>query len=83
MLLEHKKTRSTGVYAGFATDDRGSGWQDSLHDTVGRMCALHGEILSHAADRERDHDHDRADAFVRDRMEGARACLMDLQRLGR
>lgn len=76
MLLEHKKTGSPGVYARFATDDRGAGWQDALHETSDRMCAIHADILTHSADRER------ADAFVRDRMEGARACLMDLQRLG-
>ncbi len=76
MLLEHKKTGSPGVYARFASDDRGAGWQDSLHETAEKMCAIHGDILTHSADRER------ADAFVRDRLEGARACLMDLQRLG-
>lgn len=76
MLLEHKKTGSPGVYARFASDDSGAGWHDALDDTARRMCAIHAEILTHSADR------DRADAFVRDRMEGARACLMDLQRLG-
>ncbi len=76
MLLEHKKTGSPGVYARFASDDRGAGWQDSLRETAEKMCAIHADILTHDADRER------ADAFVRDRMEGARACLMDLQRLG-
>ncbi|MGY6547577.1 MAG: aspartate kinase [Roseinatronobacter sp.] len=76
MLLEHKKTGSPGVYARFASDDRGVGWQDSLRETAERMRAIHAEILTHDADRER------ADAFVRDRMEGARACLIDLQRLG-
>ena len=76
MLLEHKKTGSPGVYARFASDDGGAGWQDALDDTAARMCAIHDDILTHGADR------DRAGAFVRDRMEGARACLMDLQRLG-
>ncbi len=76
MLLEHKKTGSPGVYARFAADDTGAGWQDALRETSARLCDIHGEILTDAADRER------ADAFVRDRLEGARACLMDLQRLG-
>lgn len=76
MLLEHKKTGSPGVYARFASDDAGAGWQDALRDTAGRMTEIHTAILAHSADRER------ADAFVRDRIEGARACLMDLQRLG-
>ncbi len=76
MLLEHKKTGSPGVFARFAADDGGSGWQDSLSDTAAKMCEIHAEILEHDADRER------ADAFVRDRIEGTRACLLDLQRLG-
>ena len=76
MLLEHKKTGSPGIYARFSSDDSGAGWQDALQDTAARMCDLHHDILEHGADR------DRADAFVRDRVEGARACLMDLQRLG-
>ncbi|MGP9789477.1 aspartate kinase [Roseinatronobacter sp. NSM] len=76
MLLEHKKTGSPGVYARFAHDDSGAGWGDALRDTAARMCEIHGEILDHDGDR------DRADAFVRDRIEGARACLLDLQRLG-
>ncbi len=76
MLLEHKKTGSPGIYARFANDDSGAGWQDAMRETAEKMCAIHAEILTHDADRER------ADAFVRDRMEGARACLMDLQRLG-
>jgi len=76
LLLEHKKTGSPGIYARFAADDTGAGWQDALRDTAARMCDLHSGILESGADRER------ADAFVRDRIEGARACLMDLQRLG-
>ncbi|NBB97123.1 MAG: aspartate kinase [Alphaproteobacteria bacterium] len=75
-LLEHKKTGSPGIYARFANDDSGAGWVDALRDTADSMCATHAEILTHDGDRER------ADAFVRDRMEGARACMLDLQRLG-
>ena len=76
MLLEHKKSGKPGVYAQFASDDSGAGWLDALKDTAREMCTIHGEILDQAGDRER------ADAFVRDRIEGARACLIDLQRLG-
>jgi aspartate kinase len=75
-LLEHKKTGSPGIYARFASDDSGAGWVDALRDTADTMCRTHAEILTHDGDRER------ADAFVRDRMEGARACMLDLQRLG-
>jgi len=75
-LLEHKKTGSPGIFARFASDDSGAGWVDALRDTADTMCRTHADILPHDADRER------ADAFVRDRMEGARACMLDLQRLG-
>lgn len=75
-LLEHKKTGSPGIYARFANDDSGAGWVEALRDTADAMCVTHADILTHDGDRER------ADAFVRDRMEGARACMLDLQRLG-
>jgi len=76
MLLEHKKTGKPGVFAQFASDDSGAGWLDALTATARAMCEIHTEILADGADVER------ADAFVRDRIEGARACLLDLQRLG-
>ncbi len=76
LLLEHKKTGESGVYASFANDDAGSGWSEALNATGAEMMRLHGQILTHAGDRER------ADAFVRDRIEGARACMIDLHRLG-
>lgn len=76
MLLEHKKTGKPGVYAQFSDDDSGAGWLEALKDTARAMCEIHGEILDQSADRER------ADAFVRDRIEGTRACMIDLQRLG-
>lgn len=76
LLLEHKKSGEQGVYARFASDDGGSGWHQALNDTAAEMMRVHGEILEHDGDR------GRADAFVRDRIEGARACMIDLQRLG-
>lgn len=76
LLLEHKKTGEQGVYARFADDDGGSGWHQALNDTAAEMMRVHGGILDHDGDR------GRADAFVRDRIEGARACMIDLQRLG-
>ncbi|MGY6534937.1 MAG: aspartate kinase [Pararhodobacter sp.] len=75
-LLEHKKTGEPGVFAQFANDDAGTGWLKGLDRTARAMCDLNATILDDAGDRER------ADAFVRDRIEGARACLMDLHRLG-
>ncbi len=76
LLLEHKKTGERGVYARFADDDGGTCWQEALSATAAEMMRVHGEILDHDGDR------GRADAFVRDRIEGARACMLDLQRLG-
>ncbi len=75
-LLEHKKSGERGVYAHFANDDGGTGWTEALTATAAEMMRIHGEILDNAGDRAR------ADAFVRDRIEGARACMIDLQRLG-
>lgn len=76
LLLEHKKSGQGGVYALFSNDDSGANWTQALSDTGAEMIRLHGEILENDGDRER------ADAFVRDRIEGARTCMIDLQRLG-
>ncbi|QIE57292.1 aspartate kinase [Pikeienuella piscinae] len=79
LLLEHKKSGQSGVYALFAeagTNDGGhEGWSDALSRVGAKMIGIHGELLDDIGDRQR------ADAFVRDRIEGARACMIDLQRL--
>ena len=74
-LLEHKKSGQSGVYALFADADNDEGWSEALTATGAEMIRLNNEILSDVGDRQR------ADAFVRDRIEGARACMIDLQRL--
>jgi aspartate kinase len=74
-LLEHKKSGTPGVYALFANDDDDHGWLDALTKVGEAMRAAHGEILEHPGDRSM------ADEFVRERIEGARSCLFDLQRL--
>jgi len=74
-LLEHKKSGQSGVYALFADADNDEGWSEALTATGAEMIRLNGEILADVGDRQR------ADAFVRDRIEGARACMIDLQRL--
>ncbi|WP_374303597.1 aspartate kinase [Paracoccus sp. (in: a-proteobacteria)] len=73
LLLEHKKTGEPGVYAAFAHGDEG--WRAALDRVRQAMGAAHQAVLDHPGDR------DRADAFVRDRLTGARDCLVDLQRL--
>lgn len=75
LLLEHKKTGEPGVYASFANESEGHGWLTALDKVSEAMLAAHKNILEHSADLLQ------ADEFVRDRIEGARSCLFDLQRL--
>jgi aspartate kinase len=74
-LLEHKKTGEPGVYALFSNADNDHGWMDQLSKVSVMMRAVNAEILDDAGDRRV------ADDFVRERIEGARTCLIDLQRL--
>lgn len=75
MLLEHKKTRESGVYARFANASNEHGWSVALDDVMAAMNTAHAAVLQAPGDI-RDADH-----FVRERIEGARSCLIDLQRL--
>jgi len=75
LLLEQKKSGNPGVFARFANEEDDHGWLDALSRVSEGMRAAHGSILSHPADQSD------ADDFVRDRIEGARNCLIDLQRL--
>lgn len=75
LLLEHKKSGSPGVYAVFANDDDDNGWQDALNRVAAAMGKAHHDVLDHPGDLTE------ADAFVRDRIQGAHNCLMDLRRL--
>lgn len=75
LLLEHKKTGKAGVYADFASADTDHGWHEALDRVAAAMMAAHDKVLSH------DGDKARAAEFVRERIEGARNCLIDLQRL--
>ncbi|MFC4351715.1 aspartate kinase [Fodinicurvata halophila] len=75
LLLEHKKSGEPGVYALFSSSDSDHGWSDALSKVATAMCEAHEKVLEHPADRSF------ADDFVRERIEGARSCLIDLQRL--
>jgi len=75
LLLEHKKTGESGVYALFANADNDHAWSDKLNAVAEAMRAAHAKVLDHPADLSV------ADDFVRERIEGARSCLIDLQRL--
>lgn len=75
LLLEHKKSGKPGVYAQFADSDTGHGWQDALCEVSDAMIGAHTEVLSAPGDVAQATD------FVRDRIEGARNALIDLQRI--
>ncbi|MGY3439357.1 MULTISPECIES: aspartate kinase [unclassified Marinovum] len=75
LLLEHKKTGKSGVYADFTNADTDHGWHEALDRVAAAMVAAHDKVLDHSGDQAR------AAEFVRDRIEGARNCLIDLQRL--
>ncbi len=75
LLLEHKKTDEPGVYARFANEEDDHGWLDALSGVAAGMREAHQSVLHDAADLSD------ADDFVRDRVEGVRSCLLDLQRL--
>jgi len=75
LLLEHKKSGEPGVYALFASADDDHGWLDALTRVAQAMREAHEAVLTHPADRAA------ANEFVRERIEGARSCLIDLQRL--
>lgn len=74
-LLEHKKTDEPGVYALFSNADSDHGWMDQLAKVGAMMREMNAAILQDAGDRKV------ADDFVKERIEGARTCLLDLQRL--
>lgn len=74
-LLEHKKSGEPGVYAQFARADNEHGWLDALSAVSHAMQEINAAMFDDAGDRHAAND------FVRERIEGARGCLMDLQRL--
>lgn len=74
-LLEHKKTGKPGVYAQFANAEGGWGWNDALSGVRDSMLALNAGIFDEDGARQS------ADAFVRERIEGVRSCLVDLGRI--
>ena len=75
LLLEHKKTGESGVYAQFARADSDHGWHEALSRVASAMVEAHEKVLTHPGDIAQ------ASEFVRERIEGARNCLIDLQRL--
>ncbi len=75
LLLEQKKSGEPGVYARFSNASNDLGWSNALNRVMTAMNDAHRKVLEAPGDvRE-------ADDFVRERIEGARSCLIDLQRL--
>ena len=75
LLLEHKKSGKPGVYALFASAQNKWAWSDALTEALDAMRRKNREIFADQPDLET------ADAFVVDRVEGVRNCLIDLYRL--
>ncbi|WP_397544264.1 aspartate kinase [Roseovarius salis] len=75
LLLENKKSGEPGVYGHFESAESDMKWSAALDHAAERMAEDHARLLTHRGDRQE------ADDFLRDRIEGARSCLIDLQRL--
>lgn len=74
-LLEHKKSAEPGVFALFASTESDWAWGDALTRTRKLMFELNARVLGETVNRQL------ADAFIRERIEGVRSCLLDLRRL--
>lgn len=74
-LLEHKKSGEPGIYDLYVNSDSEHAWLDALTGTAEAMRAAHDGVLDNEADLQAAND------FVRERVEGVRSCLLDLQRL--
>ncbi|MBV17363.1 MULTISPECIES: aspartate kinase [Thalassospira] len=75
LLLENKKTGEAGVYQLYAGSETDWAWGDALTKVADKMCAINEEIFGDAPELKL------ANAFVQERVEGTRSCLMDLHRL--
>jgi len=73
LLLEHKKSGASGVYAKFAAGDKT--WPHALEKVRERMLELNKSFVDLKLDPAK------ADAFVHERIDGIRDCLHDLIRL--
>lgn len=74
LLLENKKTGEPGIYGAFALGNNKE-WQDKLEETRKVMIELNRSFDSIGLDQAK------ADAFVNERMDGIKNCLMNLMQL--
>ncbi|MEZ5561131.1 MAG: aspartate kinase [Pseudomonadales bacterium] len=75
MLLEHKHSGDPGVYALVNEGENDTLWEQALTRVGEHLRRINHDIFPAGRQRAA------ADAFVAERIEGARTCLMDLQRL--
>jgi aspartate kinase len=75
MLLEHKNSSRPGVYALYCGSESDWAWGDHLNKVSKRMCKINAALFPDDLNRQK------ADHFVRERIEGVRSCLIDLHRL--
>jgi aspartate kinase len=75
LLLENKKTGAPGIYGSFAAGDNAA-WQEKLESTRQEMLSINRGFANLGLDVQK------ADAFVNERMDGAKSCLMLLSKLG-
>ncbi|WDI30273.1 aspartate kinase [Hyphococcus flavus] len=75
LLIEDKKTGNPGVFSLFSSTESDWTWGDALTAVGVRMREINASIFDDNADRAA------ADNFVRERIEGVRSCLLDIQRL--
>ena len=74
LLLEHKKSGEPGVFARFA--ERDLAWEETLDAVGAEMLKLNRSFENIGLDLKK------ADAFVEERVDGIKACLKDLMRVG-
>jgi len=74
-LLENKKTGEPGVYGQFAGSESNWAWGDALTDVGEAMLRINADVFGDRGERWA------ADSFIRERIEGVRSVLLDLQRL--
>lgn len=75
LLIEDKKTGEPGVFSLFSSAESDWTWGDALTAVGMRMREINADIFDDHADQTA------ADNFVRERIEGVRSCLLDIQRL--
>ena len=73
LLLEGKKSGQPGIYAHFAANDEA--WRASLEAVRAAMCECNARFADHGLNVAE------ADAYVNERLDGVRDCLVSLQRL--